>query len=249
MISTPTGPTAVAGYPWFGEWSRDTMTSYEGLFLATGRADEGAAVLRRAAATLSEGMLANTADTGTLEYNTADGTLWFLHALGRHVAVTGDDDLAAELAPTLARHRRAPLDGTRFGIGVDPADGLLAQGADGWALTWMDARIDGVPVTPRARQGGRGQRALDRGAQRSPDSSPATDACERRSRRLRRARSSRRFARADGLGLLDVVDGPSGDDASVRPNQLLAVSLPARAARGRARARRGASSTRAAPRC
>ena len=62
------------------------MTSYEGLFLATRRFDEGAAVLRRAAATVSEGMLANTADTGTLEYNTADGTLWFIHALGRHVA-------------------------------------------------------------------------------------------------------------------------------------------------------------------
>ena len=86
VISTPTGPTAVAGYPWFGEWSRDAMTSYEGLFLTTGRFDEGAAVLRRAAATVSEGMLANTADTGTLEYNTADGTLWFVHALGRHVA-------------------------------------------------------------------------------------------------------------------------------------------------------------------
>ena len=76
------GPTAVAGYPWFGEWSRDLMTSYEGLFLSTGRFDEGREALRRAAATLSEGMLANTADTGTLEYNTADGTLWFVHASG-----------------------------------------------------------------------------------------------------------------------------------------------------------------------
>ena len=106
-------------------------------------------MLRRAAATVSEGMLANTADTGTLEYNTADGTLWFIHALGRHVAVTGDDALAAELAPTLAEIVSCHVDGTRFGIGVDAADGLLAQGADGWALTWMDARIAGVPVTPR----------------------------------------------------------------------------------------------------
>ena len=149
VISTPTGPTAVAGYPWFGEWSRDAMTSYEGLFLTTRRFDEGAAVLRRAAATVSEGMLANTADTGTLEYNTADGTLWFIHALGRHVALTGDDALAAELGPTLAEIVSCHLDGTRFGIGVDAADGLLSQGADGWALTWMDARIAGVPVTPR----------------------------------------------------------------------------------------------------
>src|SRR5204862_4341089 len=92
-IDTGGRPTAAAGYPWFGEWSRDLMTSYEGLYLATGRADEGAEVLRASAATLSEGMLANTADTGSLEYNTVDGTLWFVHAVGRHVSVTGDDEL------------------------------------------------------------------------------------------------------------------------------------------------------------
>ena len=143
------GPTAVAGYPWFGEWSRDLMTSYEGLFLATGRYDEGREALRRAAATVSEGMLANTADTGTLEYNTADGTLWFVHALGRHVAV--DRRRRPRRRARARRSRRSStrhLDGTRFGIGVD-GDGLLRQGAEGWALTWMDARIDGVPVTPR----------------------------------------------------------------------------------------------------
>ena len=121
-----TGPTAVAGYPWFGEWSRDLMTSYEGLFLSTGRAEEGREALRRAAATLSEGMLANTADTGTLEYNTVDGTLWFVHALGRHVAVTGDEDLGAELAPALTEIVAHHLVGARFGIGAD-ADGLLRR--------------------------------------------------------------------------------------------------------------------------
>ncbi len=79
-ITTDGRPTAVAGYPWFGEWSRDLMTSYEGLYLATNRHDEGREVLRTSAATVSEGMLANTADTGSLEYNTVDGTLWFVHA-------------------------------------------------------------------------------------------------------------------------------------------------------------------------
>ena len=82
------------------------MTSYEGLFLETGR-EEGRALLLRNAATLSEGMLANTADTGTLEYNTVDGTLWFLHAVARHVERTGDVDLAAELAPTSSTSSRS----------------------------------------------------------------------------------------------------------------------------------------------
>ena len=149
VVRTPRGPDVVAGYPWFGAWSRDTMISYEGLFLRTGRADEGRELLRSYAATLSEGMLANTADTGRVEHNTADATLWFLHAIDRHVAATGDADLAAELIDGLddviARHRA----GTRYGIRVDPADGLLTQGTDGYALTWMDAVVHGEPVTPR----------------------------------------------------------------------------------------------------
>jgi predicted glycogen debranching enzyme len=148
VIATDDGAGAVAGYPWFGEWSRDLFTAYEGLFLCTGRSDEGRTALLRAAATVSEGMLANTADTG--EYNTIDGTLWFLHALGRHVDRTGDQDLAAATADTIEAVLEAHIAGTRFGIGVEADTGLLHGGADGWALTWMDARVDGRPVTTRA---------------------------------------------------------------------------------------------------
>lgn len=150
VVRTPNGPTAGAGYPWFGEWSRDLFTSYEGLFLCTGRAAEGRAVLQRAAASVSEGMLANTADVGALEYNTIDATLWFVHALGRYVAHTGDLDLARELSATVADILSAHVTGTRFGIGVDTSTGLLRGGTEGWALTWMDARVDGRPITPRA---------------------------------------------------------------------------------------------------
>jgi predicted glycogen debranching enzyme len=226
-IETGGRPTAVAGYPWFGEWSRDLMTSYEGLYLATNRADEGREVLRTSAATVSEGMLANTADTGSLEYNTIDGTLWFVHALARHIESTGDDDLRAELAPVVEQIIDHHIAGTRYGIRVDGADGLLAGGADGAALTWMDARIDGVPVTAR-----RGKpvevnalwiRALEVAASYAQGETAA-----RHADLVTTARHSfrARFVRPDGGGLFDVVDGPGGDDASVRPNQLLAVSLP-----------------------
>ena len=163
-------------------------------------------------------MLANTADTGSLEYNTVDGTLWFVHAVGRHVSVTGDDDLRAELAPTLEQIMRHHVDGTRYGIRVDPADGLLTQGAVGLALTWMDARIDGVPVTPRAGKPVEVNALWLRALDVVPGFEGLRDT----------AASSflRRFVRSDGDGLFDVVDGPGGDDASVRPNQLLAASLP-----------------------
>ncbi len=228
VIESTGGPTAVAGYPWFGEWSRDLMTSYEGLFLATARWDEGRACLRRTAATVSEGMLANTADTGTLEYNTADGTLWFVHAIGRHLAVTGDEDLGAELAHVVRAIVEHHVAGTRFGIVVDPADGLLRQGAEGLALTWMDARVDARPVTARAGKPVEINALWIETlavARQLLAGTPSGDACA--TLRAQAAGSfGRRFVRTDGYGLLDVVDGPDGDDASVRPNQLLAVSLP-----------------------
>jgi predicted glycogen debranching enzyme len=219
-----TGPAVVAGYPWFGDWSRDTMTAYEGLFLETGREPEGRALLLRMAATLSEGMLANTADAGGTEYNTADATLWFLHAVGRHVERTADTDLAAAVSPALLdviNHHRA---GTRYGIEVDPADGLLRQGADGLALTWMDARVDGRPITQRAGK------AVEINALWINGLTTVATLQERLGRDAsalrgleRQARESfkRSFLRASGCA--DVIDP---DNLQLRPNCLLAISLP-----------------------
>jgi predicted glycogen debranching enzyme len=235
VIDTPNGPDVLAGYPWFGTWSRDTMISYEGLFLPTGRAEEGRRLLRAYAATLSEGMLANTADTGRTEYNTVDATLWFLHAVERHVTLTGDTDLAAELLPALRGIVEAHLASTRYGIKVDPADGLITQGADGEALTWMDARVHGVPVTPRRGKpvevnalwvnGLAGLVALCKRTRTRPRGLKALATTARDSFR-------RRYPARDVGWLYDVLDGSSGaggnagDDASLRPNQLFAWSLP-----------------------
>ena len=216
------GPTVVAGYPWFGDWSRDTMTSYEGLFLETGREDEGRRLLVRNAETLSEGMLANTADTGTLEYNTVDGTLWFLHAVGRHVDRTRDLGLASELAPKLVEVVEAHVRGTRYGISVDTSDGLLRQGSDGLALTWMDARVDGVPVTPRAGKPVEVNALWINGLATVAELVDRLDGDASRIRALEtKARSSFAAVFFSG-GWCDDVTG----DHSLRPNQLLAVSLP-----------------------
>ncbi|NUT36346.1 MAG: amylo-alpha-1,6-glucosidase [Hamadaea sp.] len=218
IVRTSAGPDVVAGYPWFGAWGRDTMTSYEGLFLATGRVDEGRELLLAYAGTLSEGMIANTCDTGAPEHNTVDATLWFLHAVDRHAQV--DPDLAEQLRPQLKTVVDRHLAGTRFGIRVDPADGLLAQGAPGTALTWMDARVGGMPVTQRAGKpvevNALWVNALGGLAERRPDDGY-------RQLHAKAAESfRRRFVRPDGL-LFDVVDP---DDPAVRPNQLLAWSLP-----------------------
>ncbi len=220
-------PEVIAGYPWFGAWSRDTMTSYEGLFLDTGRPTEGADLLRHYADTVSEGMLANTADTGTLEYNTADATLWFVHALGRHVERTGDEDLGVATLPVVDAVIAAHRAGTRYGIAVD-TDGLLRQGAPGVALTWMDARVDGNPITQRVGKTVelnalwlRCLAVAGRLRTRAGHWADDLDELEKQAR----ATFAQRFPRGDGA-LLDVVDGPSGDDPSTRPNMLLAASLP-----------------------
>jgi predicted glycogen debranching enzyme len=228
IVSTAAGPDVIAGYPWFGSWSRDTLTSYEGLFLLTGRFSEGAALLERLAITVSEGMLANTADTDVVEYNTVDAALWFLHAVDRHLAATSDLDLAARLEPAMSAIVEGYLAGTRFGIGVDPSDGLVRQGEPGVALTWMDARIDGVAVTPRVGKPVEinalwinGLAALCHLRERLSLNVSMVSAHENR------ARESFLESFDTGGGLFDVVDGDEGGaHRSVRPNQLLAASLP-----------------------
>lgn len=227
IVTTPDGPTVDAGYPWFGEWSRDAMISFEGLFLCTGRFEEGAALLRRAAATVSDGMLMNTTDGGDTAYNTIDAALWFVHAVGRYVETTGDDRVAAELLPAVLAVIDGHRAGTRYGIGVDE-DGLVRGGVEGVALTWMDARIDGRAVTPRIGKPVEIQAlwiaALGTAsmlATRARRDVPSLDAL----RDTALASFHSRFVRTDGLGLFDVVDGPDGDDASIRPNQVIAVGL------------------------
>ncbi|WP_434740809.1 amylo-alpha-1,6-glucosidase [Micromonospora sp. SH-82] len=239
VVRTAQAPVdVVAGYPWFGTWSRDTMISYEGLFLCAGRADEGRELLRSYASTVSEGMLANTADTGRVEYNTVDGTLWFLHAVSRHVTVTGDTDLGDELLPALHGIVDAHVKGTRYDIGVDPADALLACGSPGTALTWMDARVYGVPVTARTGKPVEVNALWINGLAGVAELTELAGQDPAELWRLHhRAQASFRERFPSPVGWLhDVVDAPAPayplggaahhDDDLLRPNQLLAWSLP-----------------------
>src|SRR6187402_2352117 len=127
------------------------MISLEGLFLATGRHSEAGFLLRTFARYVRDGLVPNLFPEGEKEglYHTADATLWFFHAVDRYVQVTGDRTTLQNLLPVLQDVVQHHLQGTRFGIGVDPADGLLRQGAQGYQLTWMDAKVDGWVVTPR----------------------------------------------------------------------------------------------------
>jgi predicted glycogen debranching enzyme len=224
--------TVIAGYHWFTDWGRDTMISLEGLTLATGRAEEAACILRTFARYVRDGLIPNMFPDGAAEglYHTADATLWFFHAVHRYVSLTGDRDLLRDLLPVLRDVVRHHLRGTRFGIGVDPEDGLLRQGAEGYQLTWMDAKVDGWVVTPR-----RGKaveiNALWHNALRLlevwlRDEGHAAAATEVEGHAARAYDSfNRRFWNPGRGHLFDVVDGPGGEDPACRPNQVFAISL------------------------
>jgi len=234
--------TVIAGYHWFTEWGRDTMISLEGLTLVTGRQVEAGYILRTFAHYVRDGLIPNLFPEGEKEglYHTADATLWFFHAISRYVACSDDRATLALLYPTLKRIIESHVQGSRFGIHVDPQDGLLSQGAPGYQLTWMDAKVGDWVVTPR-----RGKaveinalwynalKLMEEWADEREDA--ASDDYRQRAEQVHRS-FNRRFWYADGGYLFDVVDteqdgaetpGAAGsNDSKCRPNQVLAVALP-----------------------
>lgn len=235
--ATDSAVTIIAGYPWFTDWGRDTMIALPGLMLANGRYAEARGVLRGFAAFMSQGMIPNrfpdSADAPP-EYNTVDATLWLFHALDRYLDVTGDWPLLAELFPALDSVIDWHVRGTRYGIQLDAADGLLSAGAEGVQLTWMDAKVDGWVVTPR-----RGKpveinalwyHALTlmsgwaRRLERDAGDAAVYDALAAHTK----ASFASRFWYPAGRYLYDVVDadGQRGKmDWSLRPNQVLALAV------------------------
>ena len=143
--------TVIAGYHWFTDWGRDTMISLEGLTLVTGRHQEARWILRTFAHYVRDGLIPNMFPEGEKQglYHTADASLWFFHAISRYLDATGDRITLRAILPKLHEIANAHIAGTRFGIHVDPQDGLLVQGEEGYQLTWMDAKVGDWVVTPR----------------------------------------------------------------------------------------------------
>lgn len=235
LVARGGGSSVIAGYPWFSDWGRDTMIALPGLTLATGRPEIAKGILLEFAKHESEGMLPNrfpdvAGGDGAPEYNTVDATLWYFEAIRAYAAATGDFGLVRTLYPVLADILAWHLRGTRYGIRVD-ADGLLEWHAAGEALTWMDARVDGRPVTPRQGKPVEIQALWFNALSTMRDfagrlgEKTSEEAYAERAENCRLT-FLRNFPddRESGGGLADVIDGPL-KDSSVRPNQLLAVSL------------------------
>jgi predicted glycogen debranching enzyme len=222
--------TVYAGYHWFGDWGRDTMISLEGLTLSTGRYREAGAILRTFSHYVKDGLLPNLFPEGERQalYHTVDATLWYFHAISRYVEVTGDRSILKPLMPVLQSIIGYHVTGTHFGIHADPADGLITAAAEGYQLTWMDAKVDGWVVTPRRGKPVEIQalwfNALTLMSQWALELHQPYEEYQRRAEQVRESFNARYWNDSTGC-LFDVIDGPSGNDPAIRPNQVFALSL------------------------
>jgi predicted glycogen debranching enzyme len=229
LVSRGEGKTLIAGYPWFGDWGRDTFIALRGLCIATGRLDAARDILLQWAGTVSQGMLPNRfPDQGEQpEFNSVDASLWYIIAVDDYLLAAKnqptltDDCHTKQLSAAVEAILVGYNEGTRFGIRAD-RDGLLSAGEPGQQLTWMDTRVDGREITPRigkpveiqalwlnalaigAKFSARWQTLLEKG----------------------RAAFEAKFWNEHGGYLADVIDcdhQPGVIDLTFRPNQIFAV--------------------------
>lgn len=236
--SSPTGggqerATIIAGYHWFTDWGRDTMISLPGLCLNTGRFEDAKKILTDFAKSVSQGMLPNRfQDNGEApQYNNVDGTLWYFIAVYKYLHATGDKDFVLnEILPVLKDIIDWHYKGTRYNIHVT-GDGLLFAGEEGQQLTWMDARIGTLVVTPRMGKPVEIQAlwynvlkifaGLLQLNDQQHDAFTVNIGAEKAKQSF-----AQQFWNAEGSYLYDVIDGNGNPDPKLRPNQLFAISLP-----------------------
>ena len=217
------GQTVIAGYPWFADWGRDTMISFPGIFLTTGRFAEGLQVLSVFAQYVSEGMIPNRFDDYTNEphYNTVDASLWFIHAVHEYLRLSGDKaSYTTKLRPACQQILDGYRRGTRWGIKMDPADGLMMAGDASTQLTWMDAKCGGIAFTPRQGKPIEISALWYNGLKLMGEDELAAKVAEN---------FATKFWLSSSRGCYDVVndlDGKNFRDPALRPNQIFAASLP-----------------------
>jgi len=227
----PEGRSIIAGYHWFGDWGRDTMIALPGLTLAVGRPEIAKQILLAFSRYVDGGMLPNNFPDagGKPEYNTVDAALWYFEAVRQYFAATQDEATLKKLFPVLAEMVEAHLQGTRYNIHVDPADGLIYAGGPGVQLTWMDAKIGDWVVTPRTGKpveiNALWINALETIANFARQLQKPADIYENLAAAAKD--NFQKFWNRERNCCFDVIEGAGvGNDASLRPNQIFAVSLP-----------------------
>jgi len=224
--------TILAGFPWFADWGRDAFIALPGLLLSTGRLDEAKSVLTTFAYVADEGMIPNRFDDhgDTAYFNSIDASLWFINAAFQYLNTTGDSEtFTQQLLPTIHWVIDSYYNGTRFGICAD-ADGLITTDDSETQLTWMDTKYEGVAFTPRfgkvAEINALWYNSLRCLAQFYVGGDTG---CEKHYKSIadKVAAGFCKLFWNKKCGYLNDCILPDGSvDASLRPNQIFAVSLP-----------------------
>jgi len=229
IATRASGKTIIAGYPWFGDWGRDTMIALPGLTLTTGRPEIARPILLTFSKYLSQGMLPNAfpEEGDTPGYNTVDAALWYFEAIRAYVTATDDNTLLEELFPALEDVIDWHLRGTRYNIHLDESDGLIYAGETGAQLTWMDAKVDDWVVTPRIGKPVEISALWHNALRCMATFAKSLEEPEDKYIQLaaQTSNSFQKFWNPDTGYCYDVLDGPNGHDAALRPNQIFAVSL------------------------
>lgn len=222
----------VAGYHWFGDWGRDAMISIPGLTIVTKREDEGKEIIKTFLSYLQDGLIPNTLPDSLNQpnYSTIDAALWLINAAYSVYSETGSLDFVREIYSKLEEIITAYTNGTKFGIGMD-GDGLIRGGTEQTALTWMDAWVDGKPVTPRfgkpvevSALWYNSLRAMERFAK---DLGIESDEAEYAAIAKKTwASFNEKFWDNERECLYDVLQDGDRGDKKTRSNQIIALSLP-----------------------
>ncbi len=222
--------TIIAGYPWFTDWGRDAMIALPGLTLVTKRYKEAAEILKTFARYCEKGLIPNMfPEQGTgLLYNTVDASLWFFYAVCKYLNYTGEYDfIREEIYPVFQEIIRNYCSGTNYKIKMDD-DGLISAGEPGTQLTWMDAKVGDWVVTPRhgkpVEVNALWYNALQVMARLTKKYGCKPDEYTRLAEKVR-AGFVQKFWNPQKKCLYDVITDDSKDEL-IRPNQILAVSLP-----------------------
>ena len=223
--------SVIAGYHWFADWGRDSMISIPGLTLVTKREEEGKEIVRTFLTNLKDGLIPNTLPDGGSEpdYHAADASLWLIYACHAIYSETGSLDFVSILYPKLQEIVLSYVRGTRYGIRMEE-DGLVSAGDENTSLTWMDARIDGKPVTPRFGKPVElsalwynalcSMESFARNLNKESDAHSFQTIAD-----MVKTSFNQKFWDDDRKCLHDVLVDNNGD-ARTRPNQILSLSLP-----------------------
>ncbi|WP_413175309.1 amylo-alpha-1,6-glucosidase [Anabaena azotica] len=234
------GPTVIAGYHWFGDWGRDTLIALPGLTLVTKRFDIAKGLLKTFARYCRYGLIPNAFPDVDSEpfYNSIDAALWWIETLGLYLEATEDWQFLVEQFPVVQQIHKAFVGGTRYNIQVDAIDGLISWDANGVALTWMDALVEGLPVTPRCGKSVEINALwysalcwLSQWAERlsqidTDNFLRLTNQAQRYARQAEQVKNSLQKFWNPQLGYFyDVIDPDDRRNSQIRPNAVLALSL------------------------